>query len=440
MFDIKVVYYIFFFISLIALLKMERNFIVILPVFNVILDSSFSFFPSLSVVTYFRPVIYLILILYFARDIKVNGLNRQMFIFLAYTFILVIFSSEFFYSLKGYGQVFISMMMIVLGFIYFDTQDKLHTLNRSLLFVLLFSVISSALGYAFDIGRTLEYSTEETIGILGSGGLYSAAFAIGLLPLLIRSFNKPLWRYLLLVSSVAAYIFILLNVRRTAIIIPLVGLISFSIFIPGKSKVITGLIIGVLVFIILSPIYADTLLRRFELREEKGRFDKNFYQTEARYIENIEVYSNAFSFREPLKSLFGSGIFASGRVGGEIGTRMLHTDIANLVGGTGIIGLIIYVIFYLKLFGYIYYLKLPVSQQLHLYKSSYYSVFLISLFVALNGSLMLVSLRTLIFLYLGASLSLLYRRVGEVGRRHTYSEKIAYFAEDRKMKTHSDLF
>lgn len=389
---------------------MNKHFVVLLPAFNIIMDSSFSYFPTLSIVTYIRPVVYLILFLYFAKEISFNKLTKPLFYFLSYTFLLVLFSSEMFYSFKGYMQVFISMMTFVIGLVYFNSVHKLNLLNKSILFVLIFSVAATAVGYLFGIGRILEYSGKEadTIGLLGSFGLYTAAAAIALLPLVLTSFRKPLWRWILYGSALIVYIFILLNVRRTAILIPVVGLLTFAWFNPRRTKIVSGIIMALGFLILLSPYYEDKLVERYNLRKEQGRFDEDFYKTEGRYLENIDLIAEVISFKDPLKSLFGSKIYASGWQDGQT-TRQMHSDPAGLLDGTGILGLILYFLIYLGLFKTPGLFKQSNSSRYLLYKSTYFSLLFMSLFASLNGSLMIVSLRSMLFLYMGALLSLMYR-------------------------------
>lgn len=409
-------YYLFFILSIIWLLYKKQHFVIWLPLFNLILDSSFTYFETLSVVTFIRPAVFLILFYFFAKRFSFNTLNKPLFNFLIFTLLLVLFSSEMFYSFKGYMQVFISMMTFVIGFIYFDNISKLHKLNKTLLYVLAFTVGFTAVGYIFGIGNTLEYTYKidpEAIGLLRSFGLYSAAVTIGILPLVLISFQDSIWRWLLLSLAVVAYIFILLNVRRTAISIPIIGLLTFAWFIPNKSKVITGVIIAFAILILLFPFYGDKFMSRYMVREEQGRFDEDFYETESRYLENISLFTAVFSFQDPVKSLFGSKIYASGR-DEEERKRMYHSDSASLLDGTGIVGVLIYVYFLYRLFKFGTFFKNTTSPHYQLYKSTYYSLLFILLFASLGGSLMNVTLRSLLFLFMGALLSLMYHSTKEL--------------------------
>lgn len=404
------IYYFVFILAIVFLFYRKKHYLTWLPIIYIILDSSFSYFLTLSVVTYLRPVYFSILLIFFLREIKYNSVTGPLYIFLMYTMFLAIFSQEFFYSVKGYMQVFISMMAFPLGLIYFNNILKIDHLNKSILLLIVFSVIVTAVGYLFDIGKSFDYDRKtslQTIGLLGSGGMYPAAFAIGILPFLQTSFKKPGLRWILYVSAIICYIFILLNMRRTAILIPVVGLLTFAWFIPNKKKIISVIILLTGVIVMLSPFYKDTLISRFEVREGKGRFEPDFYKTEGRFIENVEVFSQAFSFKDPVRSLVGHNIYASGR--GEKEYRMYHSDSASLLAGAGIIGMILYLLFYIRLFRLSRYLKNSVLHDRKIFQTTYLSILFMSIFISLNGSMTLVTIRTIIFLYLGAIISFVLR-------------------------------
>jgi hypothetical protein len=405
------IYYLVFVLIFYWLFYKKEHTLSWLPFIYIILDSGFSYFATLSIVTYLRPVIFIILLLYFRKKIVLNSLNKPLYWFLLYTLVLVFLSPAMFYSIKGYMQVLISMIAFPLGYQYFKNVSRVCILSRSVLFLLVFSVIATAVGYIFDIGRSFDYDRKEeieSIGLLGSGGLYTSSFAIGILPFLNRFIVRKYERWILFSSSVIIYIFILLNLRRTAILMPLIGLFTYILLTPHKLRAVSGVILGIVIMLLLSPLYNNILSKRFEIREEKGRFQSDFYLTEGRYLENIEVFSNAISFNDPVKSLFGQLIYASGR--GDRYGRMYHSDSASLLAGTGIVGMVLYIIFYYKLFRVGKYIGYSAING-KLLKSTYFSILLMSVFIALNGSITLVSIRTLIFLYLGAILSLSFHNI-----------------------------
>lgn len=403
---IQLIFYIFFIIIFICILYLREKSLAWLPLLYIVLDASFTYFTTLSVVTYIRPAIFIVIMTFFIRKLSINRLNKPSYLFLAYTLLLVFISPQLFYSLKGYMQVFISMMAFPLGFIYFNCREKIKILNKSVIILLIFSLVVTAIGYIFNIGRNFDYSKNseyESIGLLGSGGLYPASFAIGIIPFIIRYVNSKSWRIIIIIAAILMYIFVLLNLRRTAILMPVVGLLTYFLFTPNKFRIAAGVILSLLILLSLSPFYSEVLLTRFKIREEKGRFDPDFYKTEGRYLENIEIVNKVMSFNDPVKSLIGYKVYASGR-GEKDRVRMYHTDSAVLLGGTGLLGFVLYIIIYIKFFNWGKLLKYA-SINARLLRSTYYSILFMSIFISMNGSITLVSIRTLIFLYLGVLLS-----------------------------------
>ncbi len=418
------IYYTLFIASFVFLLVRKKGFIIYLPLLNVILDSAFSVFESLSFLTFLRPLAYLILFFYYRNVLFRLRIFRPIYIFMAYTLCLVFFSSELFVSFKGYMQSFISIFMIVIGFEYISNEKRLKELNGTLVIVIMFSVVASIIGYTFDIGRVLEYTRigdteEQIVGLLGSSGLYSATFAISILPLILYFINNKLWRIMIIAVAIICYIFILLNVRRTVILIPVVGYLTYLLFMPRKMKFISGLIGATVIILLLSPIYSDMLISRLEIREEQGRFERDFIRTEGRYIETVGVVKNTFSFSNPINSLFGENIYASGWENRERSSRMLHTDISVLLHDTGLIGFLIYFLIYIRILKLVHLRKNVYSDRVKIFRAILLSLIMVSIFASLNGSILLVSLRSLIFLYFGAllRLTLSYQPVTRVQMR-----------------------
>jgi hypothetical protein len=403
-------YGLFLGIFLLLLVK-RKDFIYYLLPLNIILDTTFNVFQTLSFVTYFRGFLLLVMILLYAREFARIRKFRSLYIFFAYTLILVFLSDETFFSIKYYSQVFLTMMMFPVGFVAVKDMSQFNRLNKSLVAVLILSTLASLLGYFFNIGYEFEYGEEEgAIGLLLSGGLYPAALAIASIPVLMQTYDKRnLIKFLIYIVAITCYIFILLNIRRTAILIPVVGLFFFLLFTPQKGNFLIFLTAGLGVLLLLSPLYEDMFLRRFEIRQEEGRFEKNFYENESRYITTLEIYNEISSMKDPVKSFFGRNIYTSGYEEGERPDRILHADHNVLLDGTGIIGFILYLFIYVRLIRFIRFRRRLPDKRIRMLNSYGVALIAISLFVSLNGSLFLVSFRSTIFLYLGVTLGLLYR-------------------------------
>jgi hypothetical protein len=320
---------------------------------------------------------------------------------------LVILSEELSYSLKVYFQILIPFLVFIISISYFDSIVKIQKLIESSLYILPISALFTIMGYFLGIGRALEYTlnsgdSAENVGLLGSGGLYTPAIIISLLPLISYINNNKKRLFIYYIWGFITYIFILLNMRRTAILIPIVGLIPHLIFSKYKNQILKYLLLFFTILLISFPLYKDVFIERYELRAEKGRFEKDFYKTEARYIENVEMLDEISEFHDPYKVLFGIGnnAFAEAISNGQVVRRMYHSDTAKLYHSVGLFGLFFYFSIYLILLKEI--LKIRNVKNNNHFKIAALGLLFIQLFVSLNGSITIITFRTVSFLFMGA--------------------------------------
>ncbi len=406
---IRLAIYILFATAIILVYRMKREFIYYIPIFNVLADISFNYFDAFSAPTILRAVVLMLFLLMFWEQLVKMDILRSMYLFFIYILIVMLFSKELLVSFKTVAQVVLSMSVFIAAYKYITGYVRYRKLLESLTWVIIAGFIAAAAGYVFDIGKTLEYTvgTEyegeaEFIGLLGSGGLYGPALALALLPVIMQYRYRKMPGWVLWAASAGLYIFIILNVRRTAIVIPIIGFVSSLFFYRKQTKVLRYLFLFSVALALLAPVYRPLLERRVEARAELGRFERGFMQTESRYLENLEMLKEIRNFDDPLAILTGIGhnIFAEHTDKGQIVRRMYHSDTAKLVYGTGLFGLMIYLMIYGQLLYMI--LKIPKVRILNEYRSAALTIWIISLFVSFNGSITLVTFRTMSFLLMGA--------------------------------------
>lgn len=399
----------FFVISFFTVLWKKRDFIYLVPIFNVIADIAFNFFKGFSIPTYLRAIVLTFFLFYSYPLFKKIRLKLPFHLFFIYIIILLFKSKEFIYSFKASYQVILSMSMFLSAYIVINNYYKLEKLLRYSSWIIVIAVIATAVGYIFGIGKELEYTETnlysgeaESVGLLGSGGLYAPAIILAILPFIRNIKLRPNTKWLIFSFSFVLYIFILLNVRRTAIIIPILGFVIFFIYSKKHFLIMKYILIAALGFIVTFPIYSDYLLPRLNVRIEQGRFDSDFYQTEARYIENTEIIEKIKANDNPAKNWFGNGnnIFAEHIKNGKIVRRMYHSDSAKLFYGVGIIGIFLYILVYLYILKEIISIsKFGIFREI---KAASLTLFMISIFVSINGSITLITFRSVTFLLLGA--------------------------------------
>ena len=406
---IRIIIFLLFVIAIVLVYRMKREFIYYVPIFNVLADVSFNYFEALSAPSILRAVVLMLFLLMFWKQLVRMNVLRSMYLFFFYILIVMLFSKELLVSFKTAAQVILSMSVFIAGYSYITNFRRYRKLLESLVWVIIAGFIAAAVGYIFDIGRTLEYTagTEykgepEFIGLLGSGGLYGPALALALLPIIIQNRFRKIPPWLLWAVSAGLYIFIILNVRRTAILIPIIGFVSSLIFYRTQTRVLRYLFLFSVTLALLAPVYRPLLEKRVKARAELGRFEKGFMQTESRYLENLEMLKEIREFKDPLAIVTGIGhnIFAEHTDQRKIVRRMYHSDTAKVVYGAGLIGLVLYFVIYGQLLRMI--IKIPGARVLNEFKAGALTLWIISFFVSFNGSITLVTFRTMSFLLMGA--------------------------------------
>jgi len=395
------------------MIRLKWKFIFILPLFNLIADMTFTFFSGYSEPTLIRAGINLLFLFYTVGHEQLGKLRIRMYIFFVWILILLILSEEFKLSLRVAAQIIISMSMLFAGYTIFMFHEGFERFINYLKYIIYISIIATLFGYLFNIGRTLEYTLHnpagvgpENVGLLGSGSMYVPGVVLGLLPLVLKNQKKRIDKVLLLGASILLFILILLNVRRTAIIIPFLGLFGFFLYAPPRFRLrITYYVaVGVLVLIFSYPLYSDILNRRMDIRREEGRLEMDFYKTEQRYTDNQNMINAIINFKEPLKVMTGIGnsLFVDIYSYGNEAYRMIHADIPKIFYSLGLVGVISYLLIYVSIFKAI--LSVRNEGLLKDLKAGCFGLFLISFLMSINGSITLFSFRAFTFLLMGSFL------------------------------------
>lgn len=380
------------------------------PLVLFILDSGFTFFPSGSALTYLKAFVTILPILLYWRTILYNiKRNKWIVVFILYTLFLLLLSEEILVSSKNLIKAVPPLLYFYIGYSFFKSEKGFATYLKTFYFFLFLVIILGSIGYIFNFGRSFIYGGGDLgiVGLLQGGNYYPVAIIITILFALIqtniyRTSRKI--KILTIILMTATYVFILLTMRRTAIVLPIIGILTFLVLNPNLIRKSLVYFFSILLILVLSStLFIDTLMFRYDVRAERGRFDKNFYETEARYVEILRVSEEVLSFTDLKKSLFGYNVFAGGMFSDKK-QRVDHTDIAQILGTTGILGALLYILIYssfLRLFFQNSKLGnlLPEIRYLN---ALFIAVLIVGLFVMLNGSIYIVTFRVTMFLALGA--------------------------------------
>lgn len=387
-----------------------KKVVVFLPAILYLFDFGFQFMPTMSIITYIKLILIVISLLLFSKELTRFPI-KIFYVFIAYVLILLIFTDEPFVSAKNTSKVVLSMMFLPLGY---EGKFKLKSLSNSLFLVLILAFSGSIIGYVFGVGKESFYGEgEEAMGLVQGGNFYPAAISVILILYLNDSnfWRANMKKYFWLGLAATTFVLILLTLRRTAILLPLVGAVTYIYYAGKLKKGMQYFFVFFIVIMISYPLYQDVLERRFEIRAEKGRFESNFYETEARYVTTLWTFEEIFSFKDPVKSIFGRNVFAGGWENGTV-QRMYHADHNQLLNTTGILGTFLYILIFYQIIKQTGRVK---GVRFRKRKAVIYGFLGMLALISLNGSIFITTFRSTIFLVLGYFL-------GEITREY-YNSK-----------------
>jgi O-antigen ligase len=225
------------------------------------------------------------------------------------------------------------------------SRDKVfqEVSTASFLMMLLF-VVNTILSTYF------KYNPYETYGIK-SGILFGKMstdiyniFPFAIFMIFRKGIKENNIYYLLL--YLVSIFFVLLTLRRSVMALSVIGtvivLMEFMTKDQLKKLFLYGFVVSVAaVLVVQNTSFADQFWERFEQRG----LDNRPVEEESRFLEFGIVYKDLFVYYD-YSPWFGFGLFDSnGNYGKRVfGDRSLHTDLTNIVHGSGLIGLVLYLL------------------------------------------------------------------------------------------------
>jgi hypothetical protein len=344
----------------------------------------------------------------------INKKNDKYFILLIiillfYLFIISFRSSDLLVTFNHFLKMSLSTMYLLVGYWLIGSESRLKKLIRLLFYLVILFIAYILFVNYFNIGSYLygEFGLIKT-GHLTGARLYQ--FSIIILVLLsigkiyVNDFNK----YLYYLVSIISFLIILMVLRRSAIIILLIGFITFFLFYPTRGKVL----IASSLFLVIGYIgydNKDEIMELIEFRSSRVT-DVSLLTTERRYQEYEAIYLTLN--REPVHLLLGSGeLFNSrGKYGEEHwrdwGDRRIHSDYGILLHGGGFLALCLYLVFLFSMLYKNFKLK-PVYLYLVNFKLLLSSLILVAIVISFMGGMYYVSYNTLNMLLIGSIMRIL---------------------------------
>ncbi len=382
--------------------------------FNYIYDLVFYSIDSSSTLILNLIRFFIIIFFYFKlrRSSKsISFQNKPAYIYFILLISILSISTIFeFQNIKGITET-IKFILIIYSFYAFYTYFSRNNFNLikfkemafSLLIITLVNIIISNI---FKLGWA-GYSEE--VGFY-TGGIVSNMWYIPSLTITISMalilIKKQKLLFIVLTFLVVGIIIIAF--RRSAYVILGISGIGIILFYRiGVQSIRFIIIIGIAVIFVL-PEFNSLFDKQFDARTKT--FDKGLNE-ESRLKESINLWEERFEQKSLKLLFFGEKPFNSveNYGNGEFGDRPLHVDINIIFFSSGLVGIILYALFYLKVFSKFLFFKKRVRRRIsnrnlvhlnYLFVSSFFSIIAMSF----SGGLNAITFRIFGFFLLGMTL------------------------------------
>lgn len=346
-----------------------------------------------------------------------------VFILLIYLLIMILFSTDIWWSFKRYLNVALAFLIFPAAFILVKDVKDIKRIVKPAIWLIIIYLLNAAVcsylelsieGEGFGYGKSFVY--------LGSVNFYSGygfVYALILIPLAYYLTKKPHYEYFLIILYFAGLFTLFLILKRTYVYLSVAGALIF-IFLITKRKNLRFIgpffIIGLIAYIVLS----DYILASINIRQEvlnRGYAEEGRGIELILYPEIVKLSDNPSNFLLFGEELFNSqGKFTLIEKVLNDKDRLLHSDIATILYGAGVIGLLLFirVNYYLLRKYYLLRSKLKKRSSDELIKKLYatfISIFICLMINTLSDGMIVATNRVLPYMMLGAILGLMYKRV-----------------------------
>lgn len=390
--------------------KQKAEFLYTLLALNFVIDILGAYFDRGGILAITRAAINLGFIVWFSTKYSTKTpIAKLIFIWIIYQICLLPFSSDIVRSVSLFIKDNIPFVFFIIAFRLGSNNLNFHKLYKVTLFILIAFIVNTLLStFVFKLGG--QYIADYEDDDFSTGNIYGSAltiisYGILLVPVLQHYVHKKR-RSILFIISVVSIIFLVVSLRRTTVILLVIG---FGVYLFSMRRYLAKIVFYVFLFsslvAISFPLFEGALLKRYDVRSD--RFEEGSLEKEARTIETLLVFGEIFSFTDIKYSFFGReiynspGNYADGLFGPD---RMIHVDYTNIANGQGIIGLLLYIlIFIYMLSDFLKYKKSIRSQSIDFALiSSSFVVFWISILAnSLAGGMHAITHRSFALVVLG---------------------------------------
>lgn len=321
--------------------------LILIPLIQIVLDSLMILFPAFkSEIGILRLIIVSGIILYITINVNLfkSSTNKFLLFYSLYILILCSFSSDLSESLiDGFIKLFISLMMFPIGVLIGNNDNR--SIIRIAFWMLLLLIVNYGLAQYLKLGNSLY--EEDTFYSGGATATTPIIIALCVLVLLNGLNTKRLaYNQLLNIFVLSISIFIvLLSLKRGAILAMGVGLVFYFLFSTNRKFLSLRMFAVGIGLILFFSQYSASFNQRLDARTT----EKNNLENENRYKETFFII-NELNQAPLINLVFGDEAFNSKKVLKKYfkRERQLHVDYNVLLHGTGILGLILYLILFFR--------------------------------------------------------------------------------------------
>ncbi|WP_066508809.1 hypothetical protein [Rufibacter sp. DG15C] len=330
-----------------------KVFVYALMVFFVLFDMLDGFYKDDKIYAAVRYLVPLILMgIYIAKYNALKKSDTLLFYLFCYLIVLwLVNAGDLIITSRVTMAVMITLLMIPIGKHVATRADfikEFEPYNRALLILLPVYVVL-ANKYGFGESYTEEFST----GFLITSRMYIVPIVVFLaIHYVITNKNRTF----LIKATDATFILmniciLLINTRRTAIGMLFLALAVYAFFNRQMLfKMITLFFVLVVALIVSYPLYEARLTAQLEKRDRIQDLDT--YEEEGRVLETMYIMDYHQEKKRPLQLFFGVKLFDTREFGVKYfgRDRPIHSDLNMLLYSTGLVGVVLFLVFLVHYF------------------------------------------------------------------------------------------
>ena len=326
-------------------LQWPYNLIYIIVPFNLIFDFIAIYYPDVrgSNFAITRGVFLILILAVFIRGLIISKLTKSVLLFIVYVAVLFPFSSDLFYSLSASLKIFITLMMLPIGYSYVRSEKQMYHLSISVFYLYAICAVGFLLYNIFEVGGFAYTSDVAFHAGVFEDNWNTLTYLLLLAPAYLLYEKRILKKYIFYVLFLVLLVILFVSFKRIAVTGIIFGYLIFIYNYRKYGKTFKYLLLTSIALLCVSPLFMDSLFVKYEARQYALNIEY-MYEQEARSRETRFIWGEVFSFDNPMRSIFGGEAFNSAGLyaDGMFGNRVIHVDYNLILFSTGIVGMLLY--------------------------------------------------------------------------------------------------